>query len=114
MRRSTGLFGGSVVVKLGYVSCALLVGLSACTFNPERADGLGTGGSGGTHHNGMGGTGVKIDAGDNVGDAYTGLCRNLECRQNSCTRGSCTAQPCAGGGKTTVGFRHRQRVVVQP
>ena len=104
MRRSTGLFGGSVVVNVSYASCALLVGLSACTFNPERSDGVGTGagGGGGAHHNGVGGTGVIIDAGNNVGDAYTGPCRNLECRQNSCTRGSCTAQPCAAGGKTTV------------
>ncbi len=104
MRRSTGLSGGSGVVVVSYAGYVLLAGLSGCTFSAERpgtGDGAG-GGGGSAPRTGMGGTGVKIDAGDNVGDAYTGPCRNLECRQNSCTRGSCTAQPCAGGGKTTV------------
>ena len=112
MRRSCspGLSVGSDVVgmsftRMSYVVYALLVGLSACSFHAERPAGAnGVGGAGGmtTMHTGMGGTGVRIDAGDYVGDAYTGPCRNLECRQNTCTRGSCTAQPCAGGGKTTV------------
>ena len=105
MCRSRGSFVGSGAVGMQYAGYALLVGLSACTFSAERPGDVNGGGGGGgtTPHTGVGGTGVKIDAGDNVGDAYTGPCRNLECRpSNTCTRGSCTAQPCSGGGKTTV------------
>jgi hypothetical protein len=89
-----------------FVSCTLLGLLVGCTWKGERTDDLsltGSGGGGGiAHHPGVGGTGIRIDAGF-VGDGpYVGPCRNLECRQSTCTMGSCVAQPCAAGVKTTV------------
>jgi len=67
MCRSRGSSVGSRVVGMQYAGYALLVGLSACTFNAERPGDVNGGGGGGgtTPHTGVGGTGVKIDAGDN-------------------------------------------------
>jgi hypothetical protein len=98
-RRTHGLLGSFTLLTF---SSALL--LISCTWKGERGDETGAGGNGGSGpaHTGVGGTGVKIDAGGMVGDAYTGPCRNLECRQNTCTQGSCMAQPCAAGVKTSV------------
>jgi hypothetical protein len=85
------------------VSFALLGLGGGCTFKGERSDVGGAGGGGGASRpGGVGGTGVRVDSGTTVGDAYTGPCRNLECRQSTCTQGSCVGQPCAAGGKTTV------------
>jgi hypothetical protein len=89
-------------------SSGILAALFAqCTWSPPQREavlvgGGGTGAGGSVHHTGVGGTGVRVDSGITVGDAYNGPCRNLECRQTTCTQGSCTATTCAAGVKTTV------------